>query len=60
MCPRSVDLTNRHVNVHVDQWWTECDCDQVAAALTKVFDALYTRGGSCYNSWLDDVIPFDR
>jgi dTDP-4-amino-4,6-dideoxygalactose transaminase len=55
MCPRSVDLTNRHVNVHVDQWWTECDCEQVAVALTKVFDALYTRDGS--NNWLDVVMP---
>ena len=55
MCPRSVDLTDRHVNVHVDQWWTERDCEQVAAALTKVFDTLYTRDGS--NNWLDVVTP---
>ena len=55
MCPRTVDLTDRHVNVHVDQWWTERDCEQVAAALTKVFDTLYTRDGS--NNWLDVVTP---
>ena len=43
MCPRTVDLTGRQVTVRVDQWWTERDCAQVAAALIKVSDALYTR-----------------
>ncbi len=43
MCPRTLALINRRVTVGVDQWWTERDCMQVAAALTKVFDAFYTR-----------------
>lgn len=51
MCPRTVDLTGRQVTVRVDQWWTERDDMQVAAALTKVFDALYTRDVK-YKNWL--------
>jgi hypothetical protein len=51
MCPRAVDLTGRQVTVPVDQWWTERDCRQVAAALSKVFDALYTRN-TAYPHWL--------
>jgi dTDP-4-amino-4,6-dideoxygalactose transaminase len=51
MCPRTVDLTGRQVTVRVDQWWTERDCRQVIAALTKVFDALYTRD-TTYPNWL--------
>lgn len=54
MCPRTVDLTTRHVTVRVDQWWAERDCKQVIAALTKVFDAFYTRD-SRYESWLAAV-----
>ncbi len=54
MCPRTIDLSNRHVRVNVDQWWTEHDCKQVAAALTKVFDAFYTRNPSG-NRWLDVI-----
>jgi dTDP-4-amino-4,6-dideoxygalactose transaminase len=54
MCPRTVDLTTRHVTVRVDQWWTERDCKQVISALTKVFDAFYTRD-SHYESWLEAV-----
>ena len=51
MCPRTLDLTGRHVRVGVDQWWTEHDCKQVAAAMTKVFDAFYTRDPN-YENWL--------
>jgi hypothetical protein len=54
MCPRTVDLTHRHVSVRIDQWWTEHDCVQVAAALTKVFDALYHRDAK-YENWLAAV-----
>ncbi len=54
MCPRTVDLTNRHVNVRVDQWWTTRDCKQIVAALTKVFDAFYTRDAK-YENWLSAV-----
>jgi dTDP-4-amino-4,6-dideoxygalactose transaminase len=54
MCPRTLDLLSRHVTVGVDQWWTESDCKQVVAALTKVFDALYTRD-SKYENWVEAV-----
>jgi 8-amino-3,8-dideoxy-alpha-D-manno-octulosonate transaminase len=49
MCPRTLDLLSRHVTVGVNQWWTERDCQQVAAAMTKVFDAFYTRDSKSEN-----------
>jgi len=54
MCPRTLDLLSRRIGVGVDQWWTENDCEQLAAAMTKVFDALYTRDSN-YGSWLEAV-----
>jgi 8-amino-3,8-dideoxy-alpha-D-manno-octulosonate transaminase len=50
-CPRTEDLTRRCVRVGVNQWWTESDCAKVSAALTKVFDAYYTRDAGKKN-WL--------
>lgn len=43
MCPRTLDLLSRNIHIGVDQWWTERDCQQVAAAVTKVCDTFYTR-----------------
>jgi hypothetical protein len=54
MCPRTLDLLSRNVRVNIDQWWTESDCQQYAAAMRKVFDALYTRD-SGYDNLLDAV-----
>ncbi len=54
MCPNTIDLTSRHVSVGVNQWWTENDCKNVAAAMTKVFDAFYTRDNN-YANWLEAV-----
>ena len=54
MCPRTIELSKRLVSLRVDQWWTESDCQQVVAALTKVFDAFYTRNPDCDN-WLEAV-----
>lgn len=54
MCPRTLDLLSRHIAVRVDQWWTERDCKQVVIALTKVFDAFYTRD-SKYENWIAAV-----
>lgn len=54
MCPRTLDLLSRHVGVGVNQWWTERDCQQVATAMVKVFDALYSRD-SRYENWLAAV-----
>lgn len=36
MCPRTLDLVDCAVFVNVDQWWTEGDCGNVAAAINKV------------------------
>ena len=52
MCPRTLELLSRHVAVRVDQWWNGNDCKQVAGALTKVFNAFYTRDQECVN-WLE-------
>ncbi len=49
MCPRTLDILSRHVSVGVNQWWSENDCQQAAAALTKVFDAFYTRDSKYEN-----------
>jgi dTDP-4-amino-4,6-dideoxygalactose transaminase len=51
MCPRTLDLTSRFVSVGVNQWWTESDCKQVVAALTKVLDAFFVRNSELDN-WL--------
>lgn len=54
MCPNCIDLTSRLVSVGVNQWWTENDCLKVAQALTKVFDAFFTRDDR-YPNWLSAV-----
>ena len=36
MCARSADLFDRAIHISVNQFWTERDCDQVAAAINKV------------------------
>jgi len=54
MCPNVIDLTSRHVSVGVNQWWTENDCIKVAQAMTKVFDAFFTRDDK-YPNWLSAV-----
>lgn len=36
MCARSADLFDRCIFLRVNQWWTEADCDRVAAAVNKV------------------------
>lgn len=42
-CPRAVDLYNRVVTVHLDQWYSPEDADAIALGLTKVLDAYCTR-----------------
>jgi dTDP-4-amino-4,6-dideoxygalactose transaminase len=54
MCPNTIDLTSRYVSVGINQWWNENDCMKVAQAMTKVFDAFYTRDEK-YDSWLSAV-----
>lgn len=40
--PKAVDLFAREVAVGFDQWWSDEDCDRVAAGLNKVFSAYCT------------------
>jgi len=40
MCAGSVDLFDRGIYVHVNQWWTPADCAKVAAAINKVCGVL--------------------
>ena len=44
--PRTKDLSMRHLNISIEKWWTESDCDTVAAAITKVLDAFYEHDGN--------------
>lgn len=41
-CPVADDLYRREIAVSIDQWWTENDCDAVAAGINKVFGAYCT------------------
>ena len=52
MCPCTLELMSRRVNTGINQWWSANDCKQVAVAMTKVFDALYTRDSKGGN-WLE-------
>ena len=52
MCPRTLELLSRFVRAGVNQWWTENDCKKVSAAMTKVFDAFYTRDPK-HQNWLE-------
>jgi dTDP-4-amino-4,6-dideoxygalactose transaminase len=38
MCPRNLDLLGRAVFIAVGQWWTDADCDRVAAGINKVLE----------------------
>ncbi|MBI3945483.1 MAG: aminotransferase class V-fold PLP-dependent enzyme [Armatimonadetes bacterium] len=41
MWPRVTDLLSRLFSVRISQWWTESDCDQVAAGINKVLGAYF-------------------
>ena len=41
-CPVAEDLFNRMVTIRLDQWYTEDDCDSVAAGINKVLSAYCT------------------
>ncbi len=45
-CPVADDLYERVINIGVNQWYTDADCDMIAAAINKVLDALCTRDDS--------------
>lgn len=41
MCPRTLDLLSRGLVIHLNEWWTEDDCAQVAGAINKVLGAFH-------------------
>jgi len=41
-CPVADDLYNRNVMVHLNQWYSDEDCESVAAAINKVLSAYCT------------------
>ena len=41
-CPVGTDLYRRKISLHINQWWTEKDCDAIANGMNKVFRALCT------------------
>ena len=41
-CPVADDLFNRVINMGLNQWYTESDCDHVAAGINKVLNAFCT------------------
>ncbi|MDA1139031.1 MAG: DegT/DnrJ/EryC1/StrS family aminotransferase [Planctomycetota bacterium] len=43
--PRTKDLSERHLKIGIEKWWTKNDCAKVAEAITKVLDAFYERDG---------------
>ena len=49
-CPVSTDLYQREIKISIDQWWTDRDCDAVAAAINKVLNAYCTPS--------DDALPW--
>jgi 8-amino-3,8-dideoxy-alpha-D-manno-octulosonate transaminase len=50
-CPVASDLYRREIALGVNQWWTEKDCDAVAAGMNKVFRAFCTPDQSA-KKWL--------
>jgi 8-amino-3,8-dideoxy-alpha-D-manno-octulosonate transaminase len=43
--PVTKDLSERHLKISIEKWWTKNDCEKVAEAVTKVLDAFYERDG---------------
>lgn len=41
-CPVASDLYDRCVSIHFNQWWSDQDCDAVAAGINKVLTAYCT------------------
>ncbi len=57
-CPVADDLYDRMVTVSLNQWFTDGDCDSVAAALNKVFDAYGTPDADAA-PWVTRRTPHD-
>lgn len=41
-CPVSTDLYHREIQIGINQWWSERDCDAVATGINKVLNAYCT------------------
>ncbi len=47
-CPVADDLYARMVTIHVNQWWSDEDCDAVANGMNKVFAAFCDPAGNAH------------
>jgi 8-amino-3,8-dideoxy-alpha-D-manno-octulosonate transaminase len=45
-CPVAEDLFNRMITIGLNQWYTDADCDNVAAGINKVLSAYCTKDPS--------------
>ena len=45
LCPVADDLFNRSVTIPLNQWYSETDCDAIAAGINKVLGAFCPLGG---------------
>ena len=50
-CPVAVDLFAREVSVNLDQWYSDGDCDRVAAGINKVLSA-YCTADPAAKAWI--------
>jgi 8-amino-3,8-dideoxy-alpha-D-manno-octulosonate transaminase len=41
-CPVATDLYRREISIGINEWWTENDCDAIAAGINKVLGAYCT------------------
>ncbi|RIK37630.1 MAG: hypothetical protein DCC55_23705 [Chloroflexi bacterium] len=51
LCPVADDLFNRSVSIPLNQWYSERDCDAIAAGINKVLSAYCTEEGQA-TPWL--------
>jgi hypothetical protein len=42
-CPVADDLFNRSIRITLNQWYSERDCDNIAAGINKVLSAYCTQ-----------------
>jgi 8-amino-3,8-dideoxy-alpha-D-manno-octulosonate transaminase len=50
-CPVATDLFHREIQISINQWWSERDCDAVAAGINKVLNA-YCNPSDGASPWL--------
>jgi hypothetical protein len=52
-CPVATDLYRREISIGINEWWTENDCDAIAAGINKVLGA-YCTADEAAPPWLAD------